>query len=75
MLFIVNGEDVHVNPGADASMGDARDLALARSKNFGRDFDLWELRDERGWIVDAFLPAAMYASEKIFVTLPIAAGG
>lgn len=75
MLFIVNGEDVHVHPGDEASMSEARDIALARSRNLGRDFDVWELRDERGWIVEPCLPAQMYANQKIFVTLPVAAGG
>lgn len=75
MLFIVNGEDVNVFPGDDASMAEARDLALSKSRNLGRDPDLWELRDERGWIVESFMPARAFANDKIFLTLPVAAGG
>ena len=75
MLFIVNGEDVHVHPGNEASMAEARDIALAKSKNFSRDYDEWEMRDERGWIIEAWQPVRMHMHEKVFVTLPVAAGG
>lgn len=75
VLFIVNGEDVPIaNDVADVTIGDLRDIALWRSRNFGRDFDDWDLRDTSGRIIDPRVRASDVRTH-VFVTLAVGFGG
>jgi hypothetical protein len=79
LVFIVNGEDVHVDADDAAPLATARDWALRKSRNTGRLPDEWELCDVQGRpILDVLRPVSAYGfapGTRLFLTLRVGAGG
>lgn len=80
LIFIVNGEDVHIDAEVGKHINLARDAALIKSRNTGRPFEEWEIRDERGALLppgttsEEFDPA-LRPGTKLFLTLMAGVGG
>jgi len=83
IVFIVNGEPIEVPISDDAvSFSWLRRLALRKSWNIGRPATDWELRDERGTLLDPETTVADFAPwfagprwPRMFLTIQIGAGG
>lgn len=78
ILFIVNGEDVPVNANLHEPLASARDRALAESKNIGRNFSEWEIRNDQGVLLDPAEKVGAFgfaSGVKLFLTLKVGAGG
>lgn len=75
VIFIVNGEDVLVKRDFAAPLKEARDDALRESHNTFHPGERWEIRNEKGELIDpdVFYPAKQ--GEKFFLSLKVAAGG
>lgn len=77
-IFIINGENVHVELDKDEPLFVWRDAALRQSHNTGRPLEEWEIRNEQGrllsvWATLADLDQTHYP--RIFVSLRVGAGG
>lgn len=76
MIFIINGE--HVPTPCTGMLFVAVRCALANSGNGGRNPEDWELRDERGTLLDQGRTAYDYgfnADTHAYVSLRLGAGG
>jgi hypothetical protein len=78
IVFIVNGQDVPLEVNPHEPLHAARNQALAKSHNTGRPPDEWEIRDERGNLLDpgARIESFNFGSGvRLFLTLRVGAGG
>jgi hypothetical protein len=78
LIFIVNGEDVLVTTSLLAPMDAARNEALLKSHNTGRPLKEWEIRNERGALVDPTRTVNSHGlkpNSRFFLTLPVGLGG
>jgi hypothetical protein len=78
LIFIINGEDVAVDVLFADSLASAKELALQASHNTGRPSAEWEVRNEKGYLLDqtATLTALeLQNNERLFVTLQVGHGG
>ncbi len=67
----MNGEDVLITPGDSETLRDARDRALAESRNTGRPVAEWEVRGDSGALLDLASPALAMADKRAFITLHV----
>jgi hypothetical protein len=78
LIFIINGEDVLVPTSLLAPMRAVRIRALQMSHNTGRSPIDWEIRDERGRLLDPNRTVNSYGfvpHERFFLTLGVGIGG
>jgi hypothetical protein len=78
IVFIVNGEDVAVEANLNAPLQTARNKALELSHNTGRPPEEWEIRDERGQMLDSAAKISSFEFTdgiRLFLTLRVGAGG
>jgi len=78
LIFIINGEGVPVSCNTDDYIGTARNLALSESHNTGRPPNEWEIRNEKGYLLDPELTIddhGLKNGDKLFLTLQVGVGG
>ena len=78
LIFIVNGEDVPVTTSLLAPLSAVCARALQLSHNTGRPLHEWEIRNERGALIDATKTVNALGLEpntRFFLTLPVGLGG
>jgi len=78
LIFIVNGEDVAVENSPEDSLDSARDKALTSSHNTGRPLNEWEIRNEKGELLnpkDLISTIGATNGDKFFLTLEVGFGG
>jgi len=78
LIFIVNGEDVPVEANETSPIDTAKDKALAVSHNTGRPPNEWEIRNERGALLDPNTPVSdldLINGSHLFLTLQVGFGG
>ena len=78
IVFIINGEDVHVRVDQEESLRAARDRALTESWNTGRPFGDWDIRAESGKLLAAGSTVASNHLEngaRLLLSLRMGAGG
>jgi hypothetical protein len=78
LIFIVNGVDVPVTMRPEEPLHDGMGRALQISGNNARSLTEWELRDERGRLLDPSKSPGAYGFEgrtRLFLTIRVGAGG
>lgn len=78
MIFIINGEDTEIDLEDDMPLKLGMAGALARTQNMARSFEDWDLRDERGVVLDHSRTAADYGlteKSRCYVSLQVGGGG
>ena len=78
LVFIVNGESTLLGCDGDRPLAHGMRHALAATNNTARQLEEWELRTERGILLDRDLGADAHGlvnGEHLFVTLRVGGGG
>lgn len=78
LLFVVSGQNVELDVNVETPFQAAIARALETSRNTGRPPQDWELRDERGTLIDPATKIGDYRlanGTRLFLTLRVGAGG
>lgn len=79
LIFLINGEDVPVETDELEFLYKARNKALADSHNTGRPAEEWEIRNEKGELLDPNTRVSfgndLKNGSKLFLTLEVGFGG
>ena len=73
-VFVVLGEEMVVQVPINATLGEARDLALLQGGAHGIPGEQWEIRNEKGYLLGSNQPATSVEGGRIFLGLKIGVG-